>query len=338
MFSLSVKGQMEEVVRLREDHDPPLTFEQIAQRMGFSERTARRRYDGAVLARAAETLSEDATIDEFPSMPALKLPKVSKYLPDNQKSIERFKPLTRTGDAVVTCDFHIPLHDPALVNVMINAASDFGIRRLIIAGDFFNMDQLSSYLPHQPEAALDVERFEGNLVMKTLLQHFDEVDFFWGNHDFRLTKKLGYKHSFTECMKWMFSELTEHEMSKIRFSDLDYMEYYPTGDDPRVKLRGQKFRICHPINFSSTPLTIARKLAQKHSCSIITAHSHHCAIGAAPNGVDICIEGGGFFAKDRTEYIQKTSTHHEWTTGFTIFKEGLPTLISPIFGNDKEYR
>lgn len=323
---LTVEKQIEKVSKLRDDKD--LTFEEIGEELGFSERTARRRYKAAVISSMMES---DEELHDFPDKPAkLELGQISTFIPDGKAEIERFKPLTRTGDAVVTADYHIPLHDPGFVNVMIEYARQHKIKNLIIAGDYFNMDSFSSYLPHQPEAAWDIEHKDGNVVMKTLLKTFDEIDVIWGNHDFRLTKAIGFKHSFTECMKWALSSLTESEMSRVRFSDLDYMHYFP--------METQAFRICHPKNFSSEPLTVPRKLAPKYDVGIISAHSHHCAMGVASNGKDIILEPGGFFDKSRTEYIQKTSTYHDWVQGFAAFKDGIAELISPIFGNDQKYR
>lgn len=321
--------EIAEVVRLKDEEN--LTFDEIGDRLGFSRKTASRRYQAGVLNSAVQGLVLDDSLDDFPKVPEIIL-KLTNFIPEDKFLIERFKPLVAVGDAIVTCDYHIPLHDPGLINVMIRAAKKHKVKNLIIAGDFFNMEDFSSYPPPQPEAAIDIERYDGNLVMKTLLKTFDQIYFIWGNHDFRLTRKLGFKKSFEECMTWMLSELTEEEWTRLHVSELDHMTYYPTGED------GLQFRICHPKNYSDVPLAVGKKLAVKYGCSIITAHSHHCAIGAAPNGVDLLIEGGGFFDKERTEYIQRTTDNHEWVQGFTVFRDGLPTLYSPVIGNDKEFR
>lgn len=328
----TIEREISEVVHLRDSQNK--TFSEISDKLGFSERTARRRYEAGLLGQHLENLVDDE-IKEFPEVNKIKIEDIGIHVPVNKEHIERFKPLTRHGDAMVICDLHIPLHDPKFINVMINCAQANGIKQLIIGGDYFHMDQFGSYLPYQPEANLEIEREDGNIIMKTLLKTFDEVDFIWGNHDFRLTKKLGYTKSFEDCMKWMLSELTEDELAKIRFSDLDYMHYYSIVDN---KGPYGLYKICHPRNFSSVPLTVARRLADKFGCSIITAHSHHFAMGVAYNGKDIVIEGGGFYDKHRTEYIQRTTKSHEWVQGFTFFKDGIPTLVSPAFGNDRQYR
>lgn len=330
MTDTLVQQEMAQVVQLKDERN--FTFEQIGEELNFSERTARRRYEAALLNNAVDGLLADGTLGDFPRVPEIELKRIRNFIDEDKFEIERFKPLVAVGDAIVTSDFHIPLHDPGFINAMINAARKHKIKKLIIGGDYFNMEDFSSYPPPQPEAAINVERRDGNLIMKTLLRTFDEIWFFWGNHDFRLTRKLGFKKSFEECMEWMLCELTEEEKKRVHISELDHMVYYPAGED------GLKFRVCHPKNYSDVPLAVGKKLAVKYNCSIITAHSHHCAIGAAPNGVDILIEAGGFFDKERTEYIQRTTDNHEWVQGFTIFEEGLPRVVSPTLGNDRQYR
>lgn len=330
MTNALIEDDLGNVVRLRDEDG--WTFEEIGRELGYSERTARRRYQAALVNTAVEGLVIDETLEDFPKVNDLEITAKSRFIPEDKFDIKRFKPLVVEGDAIITCDYHIPLHDPGFINVMIRCAKKHKIKKLVIAGDYFNMEDFSSYPPAQPEASIRIERHDGNLIMKTLLKTFDEIVFTWGNHDFRLTRKLGFKKSFEECMQWMLASLTPDEWQKVKISDLDYMLYYPTGKD------GLKFRICHPKNYSDVPLAVGKKLAVKYGCSIITAHSHHCAIGAAPNGVDMLIEGGGFFDKHRTEYIQRTTDNHEWVQGFTVFQDGLPTLYSPVIGNDKEFR
>lgn len=321
--TLTPEQQVSEVRKLKDEQD--LSFQEIAERLGFSERTARRRYAATQIRQAAEVLAGEEEMDTFPEVEVKPIVVKGNFIPQDKTDIDRFKPLVRTGDAMVTCDWHIPLHDPVLINAMIECARKNKIKNLIIAGDYFHMEEFSSFLPYQPEAALEIEKHDGNLIMKTLCRTFDTIDIIWGNHDFRLARKLGYKKSFEECMDWMLDQLTVEERAKLRISSLDHMFYYPIAD--------KKWYVCHQSNFSKVPLTVPRSLAQKYSCSVFSTHSHHCALGMAHNGVDICIEGGGFFSKSRTEYIQKSTDNHEWVPGFTMFKEGVPTVVSPAFGN-----
>lgn len=326
---LSLDTEIDKVVHLKDEDEK--SFTQIGKELGFSRQTAKRRYETGLLRRALFSVAEEDVSGELPETDNFTVDLKSHLLePDDKSFIERFQPITRTGDCIVVADLHIPLHDVEFLNVLINFARKKEQNKLIIAGDYFHMEAFSSFLPHQPEASWPTERYQGNLVMRTLLQTFDEIDMIWGNHDFRLTKAVGFKHSFEECMRFALAGLADDEQKRVRISDLDHMLYMPGS--------GRTFRVCHPRDFSSVPLTVPRKLAIKYNQSVITGHSHHCAIGAAPNGFDLVIEAGGFFDKDKTEYIQKTSAHHEWTQGFVSFEHGIPTLISPTIGNDTDYR
>lgn len=319
-----------EVMRLRDDEEH--TWEEIAEQLDLpGEWTARRKYKAGVLLKEASYLSEENEVEE-PSLekqePILDLV-IKDRLPTGDKGmLKRFEPLQRYGDCMVTSDYHVPLHDPGLINKMINTADENGIKQLIIAGDLFHMEAFSSFLPQQPEASWPIERKEANRVVKTLLNHFEEIDITWGNHDFRLVKAVGYKHSFEACLQWALSELTDDEWKRVRISDLDYMEYFPLTSSS-----GRKYRVCHPRSFSSVPLTVPKKLQPKYSCSVMTAHSHHLAMGFAANGYDHIIELGGFYDKQKTEYIQKTTSNHEWVQGYVMFKDGVPSLHSPALGN-----
>lgn len=239
-------------------------------------------------------------------------------------SFARFKPVVVTGDIIAAPDWHIPLHDPHMVNGLIRVAREHNIKKLVIYGDYFHMDTFSHFLPHQPEADLNIERNQGSDIMRKLLLTFDEIVLSWGNHEHRFAKLLDFKLSFADCMRFMFQELEPELLERITFSELDYVMY-------ETDLR--TVRLCHQTNFSKVPLTVPRQLAMKHNCSVFSGHSHHFALGVALDGKNLIGEGGGLFDKAKTEYIQKTTTHHEWAQGFYMFKEGVPTPFSPLLGN-----
>lgn len=321
-----LEKEIEQVVHLKDVE--ALSFATIGARLGFSERTARRRYHAGLVSseRDEQVDSEEYAEGEFPPVDDYDLPKITGYLPeDGFGLVERFTPMEITGDAFVTSDWHVPLHDPALVNKMFNRAALFTPKNLLINGDFWHMETFSSFIPNQPEAALPVERMHGNLAIKNALQYFEHIYLCCGNHDFRLVKKLGFKKSFEEAMDWMFFALTDDERSRLHVSSLDYMHYYP-GD-------GRKYRVCHPRSFSVHPLTVPRALAVKYGCSVITGHSHHLAMGFAQDGHNLIMDSGGFYAKDRTEYIQASTRNHEWVQGWIEFYQGTPDLRSPNLNN-----
>lgn len=244
------------------------------------------------------------------------------HLLDPINKIELESPLCINGDAVVTADYHVPLHDPKYINKMLEAARSRGIDQLIIAGDYWNFDAISQYHPKQSAANLEVELPVGLDVMRTLLKTFEHVYFLKGNHDYRFVKALGYKLSFAESMRLLFGGLGEKELSRITFTNLDHC-WLDSGFE--------SFYICHPGNYSSVPLKVPRDLANKLNSHVISAHCHHCAVGYSLDAEHVAIEVGGFFDYSKTEYLQESNTYPVWQQGFVIVENGLPRISSPLW-------
>jgi hypothetical protein len=245
-------------------------------------------------------------------------------LPEDHPSRYSFDldtPVVVTGDVMVTADFHIPLYDPVLVNHMIDKARELGITQLIIAGDFFNFDALSQYDPKQDGADLEREWYEGVAVMRVLLETFDRIVYTWGNHDSRMHKSLGFKMKFAEAMRMVFGILGDEALERIEITNLDHV-IVEAG-------KGGTYYVCHPQNYNSTPLASARKIANKQNRHVITAHSHHIAVGLAEDGEKIVIEAGGFHDKTKTAYLQRSTTFPSWAQGYVWLKGGRPYVYAP---------
>lgn len=284
----------------------------IGNALGIDRRTAKKRWEAEEAHRWHP--SDEATYY------APRGPRTISEAPRFDTS--RFEATVVQGDMLVTSDWHVPLHDPKMVNAVINKAHEESISTLIIGGDYWDMTSYSHYPPHQREAPFEIERETGIEIFDALLDTFDQIYMFWGNHDFRFLRGNDFRMSYVYGMKMLLEPLGD-KLDQIEFSELDYMWLD----------QAKEYRFSHQKNFSKIPLTVPRQLAQKHHCSVITAHSHHCAMGVALDGENVIIEAGGLFDKNITEYVQKTTTHHEWVQGFTMFKNGIPTLFSPAFGN-----
>lgn len=235
--------------------------------------------------------------------------------------VELDQPLTITGDVGITADFHIPLYDPEYVNTMIETFRDAGIKTLVVGGDFLNMDELSRFDDKQSSAGLEFEIGEAVKVMEVLTESFDRIVYMWGNHDARLHKALGLKLQFKHAMKLIFNELDKEGLTKIEFTNLDHV-WVETAE-------GERWYICHPASYTRVPLTTARVLSAKFDAHVITAHSHHCAVGYAIDGEHVVAEIGGLFDKTKTAYLQRTVTNPTWTQGFALLKDGKLRVHSP---------
>lgn len=231
-------------------------------------------------------------------------------------------PLEHYGNLAVTADWHIPLYDPEYVNTFLTDAKERGHTHLVIAGDFFNFDSLSSYDPKQVDAGLEVELAEAKKVMRVLLDQFDTVYYIWGNHDARLHKTLGFKIQFKEAMRLVFGDLGRELLSKIRFTNLDHMWVRTPDGMP-------DWYICHPANYTRMALNTAKVLASKYNANVITAHSHHCAVGYGVDGEKVVAEIGGLFDRHKTAYLQRSTTFPTWAQGYAFIENGRLIVQSP---------
>jgi len=235
------------------------------------------------------------------------------------------KPLTLTDERIaITADWHVPLYDPGYVNHLIETCRTRNVRTLLIGGDFFNFDSLSAYFPKQSDAGLEPELVEGQAIMRVLLESFDKIVYIWGNHDARLHKSLGFAIQFKEAMRLVFGSLGNEALAKIEFSNLDHA-WINQSD-------GRDWYVCHPASYTRMPLSTARQLSAKYNTNVITAHSHHCAVGYAVDGKKIVAEIGGLFDQAKTAYLQRSTTHPTWAQGFAILEQGEPLFVdSPGF-------
>ena len=216
--------------------------------------------------------------------------------------------VTRSG-IVVTADWHHPLTDYALVNQLLDHASDIGARHLVVAGDWWHMDALSSFESKQDNANLKTELKYSGAAMQRVGEFFDQIYFTWGNHDNRFVKVLQYALSFKHAMRMLFEEVAPDVVKKITFSNLDYM-IIETPNGP--------YRVSHPKSYSAVPLANPRRQASKFLMHALSGHTHHFALGYDVSGQYIAAELGGLHRKEATQYLQRTTNYPNWNQGYAI--------------------
>lgn len=213
------------------------------------------------------------------------------------------------GGIVVTADWHIPLTDYALVNQLFDHAESIGAKNLLVAGDWWNMDALSVYDNKHDAAGFPIELRYGTAAMEKAAGLFERVYFTWGNHDNRFSKLLQYELDFKQSMELLFGSVAPALMSKIVFSNLDYMVIHtPAGD----------YRVSHPKSYSSIPLANPRRQASKYLMHALSGHTHHFAFGYDVSGHYIAAELGGLHRKDATKYLQRTTNYPVWNQGYAL--------------------
>ena len=63
-------------------------------------------------------------------------------------------------------------------------------------------------------------------------------------------------------------------------------------------------------------------------CHVLTAHTHHCAMGWDASGEYVVGELGGFFNIQQTEYLQGTTSFPNWCNGYWFITNGKPDMVS----------
>jgi hypothetical protein len=238
-------------------------------------------------------------------------------------------------DVMITADWHVPVYNPTLVNSMIERARVLGLKHLIMAGDFWNFDSLSQYDPKQDSAGLEREWKEGIAVMRVLAETFEHIYFVWGNHDARFHKALGHATAFATSMKMVFGAAGDDVLSRMTFTNLDHLWVGygdEDSDDPNAFDPLRRWYICHPISYSSLPLSGSRALAAKYQANVITAHSHHAAVGFAVDGKFVAAEAGGLFDANKTAYLQRSTKFPRWQNGYAYLVGERLQLVTDRFG------
>lgn len=228
------------------------------------------------------------------------------------------KPLILRGDWAVTADWHVPLYDARLVNRFLDEAAERELYNLVIAGDFLNGDSLSQYMPKQKSAGIEKEVREARKLMTVLGKNFKNIVYLKGNHDYRYVKSNEYRTDFVTAMKEVFEGI---DMSgcRLKFTNLDHVY---------INSNGQKYYVAHPTSYSKNPLNNPGAIAETKKCHVLTAHTHHCAMGWDASGAYVIGELGGFFSIPQTEYLQSTTTYPNWCNGYWFIQRGKPEMVT----------
>lgn len=224
------------------------------------------------------------------------------------------RPWSLKGDFIIVGDVHVPYTDYGFASLVGAAARAAGIRRLIIAGDFFNMDSFSRYdqIIQQPTWAQ--EREAAKSLILQWLDDFDEIYMTMGNHDRRLQK-------FTA------GEFDESDILALIYSNPERVKLNVYGWC-NVESGGFNWRVTHPRNYSVGRLSVANNLAQKHQSHIITFHEHHLGITQSRYGGFVVVNGGCLIDPAKVPYAVLDDTQSpDWVQGFVMLRDGVPTLL-----------
>lgn len=247
--------------------------------------------------------------------------RVASYVYQGERPTESVPQFTGawrlSGDFLVLNDLHIPSTNWTFADKALEVAEAHlpRPRKLIIAGDLINGDALSRWddlVRGTPLAdELDYARQWLNYVSAT----FDEIYVTRGNHENRLL--LSMKGQLHAPQFWsLFSD-----NRRAHFSMYAYLD---------VISGGRRWHITHQRGYSQLPLSVARRLANKHGCSVISAHQHHSAAGRDVSNRFALIDSGGLHDASKMAYVSlDDSTAPTMANGFVLLKNGVGTLFTP---------
>lgn len=222
-------------------------------------------------------------------------------------------PMVLDGDFVIVGDVQLPTTDLDFAMRPAMIAEKFGIKRLIIAGDLFNLDSFSRYenivtLPNWKQ-----EKAAAAHLIKLWLQVFDHIFIISGNHEYRLPK-------YTSGAMDIY----------------DLVDLFGGGDNVTASHHGHcvvntsngEWRVTHNRNYSIQPLNVASQLALKFQQHIICHHQHHLAMGRDRYNRYTIIDNGGLFDQNKMAYVTiEDSKLPNMVQGFTMLKGGYATII-----------
>ena len=241
-----------------------------------------------------------------------------------QKIIDLLEPVTNlgtpwtlTGDYLITGCVHIPYTDWNWCDRIIEVAKKNlkKPRKLLIAGDFFSLDNFSSYVQIVQCPTWAQERDTARALFHVWMETFQEIKMLMGNHERRLQRWAAGNLDETDLISMVISNPTRIEMSNFGWCNLE------PGN----------WRVTHAKNFSIVPMTVPEKLANKYHRNIIYFHPHRIGKTWDRYGNYVILEGGCLADQSKLAYATlDDTTGSKMTKGFVLFKDG----IAHIYGEE----
>lgn len=218
-------------------------------------------------------------------------------------------------DFMVIGDVQLPTtdYDFAMYPAMVAKKHLRKPRRLIIAGDLYNMDAWSRYPSAVSTPSWEQEKKAARNLLTIYAQTFDEMWMLSGNHERRILEHLGGEFDIDDIL------LASLPNGKVKATVLDRCT---------VNTSRGLYTVLHGDSYAKKSLNNADEYAQKYQSHIISHHEHHAAIGMDRYNRYNIINNGGLFDSTKMSYVQlKTNTMAGMSKGFTLIKKGYPHLF-----------
>lgn len=218
----------------------------------------------------------------------------------------------RAEESIVCADIHVPGESKVWIENLLDYRNKHNIKHILVAGDFWNHDAVSSWELKDPKMNLKTEIEHGKAVLRALTEKA-HVYLICGNHDERMPRVMKYALSFSDWMK------TIHE-TNITVTDYDHL-FLDSG--------GERIRVCHPDLYSKIKGNQVAALSQDLQEHVMMGHQHFASISTNKTGKYMCVDLPCLC--DPSKFLYKrasTSRMPEWENGFVHVKMGQARLVT----------
>lgn len=229
------------------------------------------------------------------------------------------QPLTvYSSNAMILCDLHVPGHSKTMLENACKVAQLKSTEDLVIIGDVYDFPSLSRFTHNQKEvSANDVIRIAGD-VMRAVFKHFKRVYICNGNHDERLSKSIDDSWDLQLLINASFGRHWPN--CEIAVTNYDYIYL------------NDNWIVGHPSNYSGQAGKTPAELADLKQKNIVTGHNHIVGISQSKSGLYVGIDTGAMLDPRAHWYnIRRLNKFAKWNNGFTVIKNGYPTLYTEQF-------
>ena len=210
----------------------------------------------------------------------------------------------------VTADWHLPFIDVEFFKRFIKDCHTQKVKKLVIAGDFFDMNAFGFFFSHN-RVPWKEEKECAKKVMSILQEQFDEIVFIVGNHEIRFLRALADK----------FQGNIYDIYELIGFTDYDNITL-------KNKVIVNDWMITHPKNARKNSLSLGNDLSNIYKgYNIIVTHAHRQSLGRDFSGSHWVMDLGLMSDPKMHEYIHyNVGAFANWNQGYSIITDNFPTL------------
>lgn len=214
------------------------------------------------------------------------------------------------GNWTIIGDVHAPFTHLPTIKRMLAITRHYmpRPRRLLLAGDVFNMDTFSHYPSVVNTPSFGVERNYIKALFAEWLEVYDEIKMIMGNHDRRIQKFTAGAFEETDILALVVSN-----PKKVQISNYGYCN---------ISASGVNWRVTHPRNYSRQPLNVAGKLADLKNTNVISFHEHHLGKSYSAGG-HVVVNGGCAVDASKLAYvILDDGLSPQMQNGFVTLRDG----------------